>query len=357
MQNSVNGGLTAGSGVDTSDLTAHTKRNGEVAPEYKSDSANEWYYKKQEAEMNHRYALDAWNRENEYNLPENVAKRLRDAGINPRVAFGNGSGTGGTIEAGKASGNYGKSDATQAAERTEAYGGLAVDAMNSGMELANTIGSLQGIAAEVKYKNAQTKGLQIDNLYKESHHLRDLEQKSADIRKTNQDTKTSGAQERKHEGDIRYINQQIEESKQNIRESQQDIRESNSRMRVNDQSIAESQERVRLLEVQRELNRSQKFNVEMDTALKEAQKGHYGKLMQQIDKEIEYIGHKMGYDKQRIAQIQQQITIDQARQAVQKGATISSEIRNWVFGWIPFVNAGSSSSSGGYSGYDSSWTW
>lgn len=39
------------------------------------------------------FNVDMWNKQNEYNLPSNVVKRLLDAGINPASVFGSGSAT------------------------------------------------------------------------------------------------------------------------------------------------------------------------------------------------------------------------------------------------------------------------
>ena len=41
-----------------------------------------------------QWNLDQWNRENEYNLPENQAARLLAAGINPALAMQGASGVG-----------------------------------------------------------------------------------------------------------------------------------------------------------------------------------------------------------------------------------------------------------------------
>lgn len=43
-----------------------------------------------ENERNRQFALDMWNKQNEYNLPTNQMQRLRDAGINPHLAYSNG---------------------------------------------------------------------------------------------------------------------------------------------------------------------------------------------------------------------------------------------------------------------------
>ena len=52
---------------------------------------NEHQYKMFQEQM--AYNTDMWNKQNEYNLPSNVAQRLKDAGINPSAVFGSGSAT------------------------------------------------------------------------------------------------------------------------------------------------------------------------------------------------------------------------------------------------------------------------
>lgn len=46
-------------------------------------------------EQQNQYAIENWNKQNEYNLPKNIVQRLKDAGINPAMYLnGNGSATG-----------------------------------------------------------------------------------------------------------------------------------------------------------------------------------------------------------------------------------------------------------------------
>lgn len=44
-----------------------------------------------ENHLNRQFQLDMWNKNNEYNLPINQMSRLRDAGINPHLAYSNGT--------------------------------------------------------------------------------------------------------------------------------------------------------------------------------------------------------------------------------------------------------------------------
>lgn len=41
--------------------------------------------------LQQQYAVDNWNRENNYNRPEEQMKRLKDAGLNPDLVYGNGA--------------------------------------------------------------------------------------------------------------------------------------------------------------------------------------------------------------------------------------------------------------------------
>lgn len=47
------------------------------------------YFNKKAAKKSYKYALDMWNRSNEYNKPINQVARLREAGLNPQLALGN----------------------------------------------------------------------------------------------------------------------------------------------------------------------------------------------------------------------------------------------------------------------------
>lgn len=55
-------------------------------------------FKEQQKLINLQYQknLEQWNRENEYNAPKAQMERLRDAGLNPNLVYGNGNNTAGT---------------------------------------------------------------------------------------------------------------------------------------------------------------------------------------------------------------------------------------------------------------------
>lgn len=243
--------------VNTSDLGYHTNAKGdrERHPD-KSDSANEWYYKKQEAELNHRYEADAalrenqmmvdqWNRENEYNDPRAVAARYRAAGINPRAAFGTGSASGaglaahsnvGDVGAGTASGTYGKSGLTQGIENARNMVGMVTDAAGQSVGIAKSIGGLINMSADTTQKRTVTQGMQIENRYKEQKILTELTKERTEIDNILNDSKLKESERVFYEKRLDQIDQEIKESEQRIKESGQRITESN-------QNISESQAR------------------------------------------------------------------------------------------------------------------
>ena len=47
-------------------------------------------FQERENQINRQFAVDMWNKQNEYNLPTNQMQRLRDAGINPHLAYSQG---------------------------------------------------------------------------------------------------------------------------------------------------------------------------------------------------------------------------------------------------------------------------
>lgn len=48
-------------------------------------------YNKEMADIQNQYNIDAWNRQNEYNTPTQQMNRLKDAGLNPNLMYGQGT--------------------------------------------------------------------------------------------------------------------------------------------------------------------------------------------------------------------------------------------------------------------------
>ena len=168
---------------------AHKGSNGKEKKPNNSDSANEWYYKQNEAALNQKYAIESgliqaqlqreqWERENAYNDPSRVRQRYESAGISAQAAFGTGSASGagiahsasmGSVGSGSSSGTYGTSDRTQNLSSAQAVmdmieqaGGLAIDATQ--LVQGNKSLSIQqerlNADKELIYQEAKSKALQ-----------------------------------------------------------------------------------------------------------------------------------------------------------------------------------------------------
>lgn len=335
------GGLTTyGGNVNTDDLTAHKNKRGEVRDPNKSDSANEWYYKKQEAEMNHRYALDSaaienqymidqWNRENAYNDPKAVAARYRAAGINPRAAFGTGSASGagiashsstGDVGSGSASGSYGKSDTTQGVENASATLGMITDVAGQGVAIAKSIGGLTNMSADTTQKRVVTEGLQIENRYKEQQILTALTKERAEITDILSSKDLKNAQRDFYVKRLETLDQEIKESEQRINESgqriiasKQSVKESQSRERVNDKTAEKVGKETEIMEEQRT---AMLEGLVANNYLRGAQEEYYLELANKVGKDIELISKDLdNYEINLTARLSQMT---------------SSELRGWA---------------------------
>lgn len=305
--------------VDTSDLTAHTNKKGNERHPDKSDSANEWYYKKQEAELNHRYEMNAasfenqlmvdqWNRENEYNDPSAVAARYRAAGINPRAAFGTGAASGagiaahstvGDVGAGSASGTYGKSGLTQGIENAQSAINMIDDVAGSGVAIAKSVSDLTNTSADTTQKKVVTEGLQIDNRYKEQKILTELTKERAEISRILSDAGLKDAEKVFYEKRLVSLDQEIKESEQRIKESGQrmfesgqNIKESQSRENLNNKTAEKVVKETDIMEEQRT---AMLEGLVANMYLKGAQEEYYLELATKVGKDIELISKDLDY--------------------------------------------------------------
>lgn len=102
----------------------------------------------------HKANIEDWNMQNEYNLPINQLKRLRDAGINPNFALQSGGVTaqGGTISSSSGS------DLSQTP-----LGDSLGKGIGQGLEAMMALSQKDNIKADTEYKQAMTKGQEIQN--------------------------------------------------------------------------------------------------------------------------------------------------------------------------------------------------
>lgn len=158
-------------------------------------------------ELENDYAIDMFNRTNAYNTPSQQMKRLREAGLNPNLMYGNGSNAGGTADmpsapsAGQASkadypgiGNIGAS----------AYHAYGESLQFKSIEANNARTHAETLAIKQNTLNAETEQLikleelwdkTRDNYIKDSTLPELINEKRLSVRKLQQDIRTSQAQE------------------------------------------------------------------------------------------------------------------------------------------------------------------
>lgn len=115
---------------------------------------------RQSFDHSHKANIEDWNMQNEYNLPINQLKRLRQAGINPNFMLNSGSisSSAGSV-----------SPASGAVIPQQNVGEAGVRGAQAGMQLAQMKSAIQNTDADTELKRTQAEGQQIqnnlDNLY------------------------------------------------------------------------------------------------------------------------------------------------------------------------------------------------
>lgn len=204
-------------------------------------------FQERENQINRQFAVDMWNKQNEYNLPTNQMQRLRDAGINPHLAYSNGQPMN-TSNAPATPSGIGSMPQGIAPQMNigEIFNALMTKAQIKQME-AQTEKTL----AEKEEVEARTEGIGKDNKVK-------------DIELTHKD--------RQILAEIGVNEQNIEESKSRIesseianRKMEQEIENLRSTKNLTDQQVENLKKTVYLIEAQ--IN-----NTKADTGLKNAQR-------------------------------------------------------------------------------------
>lgn len=123
--------------------------------------------------------VDMWKMNNEYNLPQNQMERLRAAGLNPNLVYGNGSVTGNTV------GSAPQMETPHVNPTTN--GGFVSDAVNHALVTPAQVSNLNSQTsvneANAALKIAEKMGKDIDNKMKglDYHRAGQLYQNSLDM--------------------------------------------------------------------------------------------------------------------------------------------------------------------------------
>lgn len=295
------------------------------------------------AALNNKYQVDQWNRENAYNDPAAVRERYENAGVNPLAAFGTGTASGAGMAGGLSSAP-----------------GSASNIMHSGFNFAG-LGSdiISGARLQAQIKKDQAEAqLSAEKAASELFERKFIKPHTARLQSALADKGLSEAeikaieaqwapymadlQSRIAEGNINSQLQSIEESKQRVMQSKAVTSLKEEERKLVAEQIVETAERAKNYAYERAykaaltaLEKVRMFNVEMDTALKEAQKGHYNKLAAHIDKEIEYLGKRMELSDEQIKQWKNIRAQNWTKIGMQAAKWTSEEVRGYMYGWIP----------------------
>lgn len=145
----------------------------EKARQFNADEAEksrDW--QTQEREATQDWNLEQWNRENEYNSPEQQLKRAIAAGINPNVAIQGitGNSNAGTVRSTPQSGAQASGPAASGPSVASTIGELLGNSVNSALQAAKTRSETTGIDIDNEYKPAQYKA-ELKKLEKETDKL------------------------------------------------------------------------------------------------------------------------------------------------------------------------------------------
>ncbi len=206
-------------------------------------------FQEKENEKARQFVVQQWNAQNEYNLPTNQMKRLRDAGINPHLAYSQGQ-------------PMNSSNAPAAPSGVSSLPAGEAPKFNLG-ELYQTL-----------LTKSQIKNMDADTAKKEA------EKREVEARTENTTTDTEikkvelNHKDREIMAKINVDEQQVEESKSRIessevanRKMEQEIENLKSQKNLTDQQVENLKKTVYLIEAQ--IN-----NTKADTNLKILQKGN-----------------------------------------------------------------------------------
>ncbi len=210
---------TLGAGIVGS-ISQNNNVNKQIAAQQKENEKNR-QYNLMLAKQQNAWNLEQWNRENQYNDPSAVMSRLRNAGINPALAYSNGVGS--------FSAAYSPTMTAGAPSRPVDMSALSgkqtiADAVMSGLQMDK-------IFSESNKINSEKKGQDIDNSWKDKLNSNQMAVGDSIVNLNNEKSKVPEAQ-------IRQINKGISKMDTEIKSLNQGIKESRSKVANMDEQTA-----------------------------------------------------------------------------------------------------------------------
>lgn len=194
--------------------------NKQIAAQQQENEKNR-QYNLMLAKQQNAWNLEQWNRENQYNDPSAVMSRLRNAGINPALAYSNGVGSFSAASSPSMTAGAPSSPVDMSALSGKQ---TIADAVMNGLQMDR-------IFSESNKINSEKKGQDIDNSWKNKLNSNQMAVGDSIVNLNNEKAKVPEAQ-------IRQINKGISKMDTEIKSLNQGIKESRSRVANMDEQTA-----------------------------------------------------------------------------------------------------------------------
>lgn len=189
------------------------------------------------------------NLEKRWNSEQAQLQRMRDAGLNPNLVYGQLS------DSTASTPSVPLGSVPNGVTRDFDVASSALQGSQIGVDSILKAAQVDNLNQNTANQFQDTQGKEIENRFKEAGIIQTLTEQlerinkiRADILKTDADTKTVDALRdslvEQLASEISLNKQRVDESKQNVEKSKQDVSESKSRVDVNKQNITESKQRV-----------------------------------------------------------------------------------------------------------------
>ena len=190
------------------------------AQKEENERAREWSHN--EAVYQNQVARENVENERAYNSPSAVMQRLKDAGLNPDLMYGNGA-------SGLVDGNVAQSAGANSVPPANVGDIIAgtptmAESLMTGAAYAKTIAETQNIKADTVKKEGEVQSLDIDNFIKSATKSDVIKLTNLDVQLTKSQAEYTDAQKSKIISEINQINENIGLIQANVSESLAKVR-------------------------------------------------------------------------------------------------------------------------------------
>ncbi|WGL30920.1 DNA pilot protein [Dipodfec virus UOA04_Rod_535] len=164
------GSAVASAGSSLFNIFTQNSRNKANAREQRLENERNRNFQREMAELAYQRNLEQWTRENEYNDPSNVRARLKSAGLNPDLIYGQGAGNMVSADSPQMSGSgYGSGGVTPTNQPISEFSALALERQRAEIDnikanTRKTESEADIYESDASFRDAWNQG-QLDGLY------------------------------------------------------------------------------------------------------------------------------------------------------------------------------------------------